>query len=301
MKSRSMGYLVVSLVVASLSPQLMGADYSKEMRKAFEKAFKGDFKQYQFFGTPVSNFGVATMYPKPATGNAVDLTTVGLFGNPENWWVPLSLTDADRQSLLNALRPSGETGAVAFQLDTSKTFNLSAVLPGLAKLLTASGSVSWSKKVTVRLSADTMINRRIDWTVLADDVTPPPKIKDSVLRHIGAKDFVITTGDVVLNNYKASLVVAKNLSVDEKAQLDSAWKAFSSGSKLDVSFSSGEDGNFQITSPKPVVVAVFVGEPPPGAVRDAKQNRVVPAPLSQKSIDSIALHPGEIPSDQGTR
>lgn len=291
MKERLRLVVSVGLMILA-SKSAMGANYAKEMRKAFQAAFRADFSKYQFFGTPVSNFGTGTMYPKLTSTNAVDVASSGLYGNPETWWVR-SYSDSEREQMLDALRPRGDAGAVSFQLDTSKQFDLTAVLPGLYKVLTANGDLSFSKKVKVALSADTMENRRLDWTTFSDDLRQH-LIKDSVLRHIGAKDYLITIGDVVLYNYRASLVIVGNLSTTEKAQLQTAWKAFSQGSELSVSFSSGENGQFSITSKDPVVVAVYVGEPPPGAMREGGRRPVITAQLSQIALRTIALNPRKV-------
>lgn len=283
---------VISLLLGSVAH---ADDYAKEMRKAFQKAFHADFSKYQFFGTPVSNFGAGTMYPQEAASPDFDITTSGIFGDPKTWWVKQYDRDDDPEllGLLDRLLPPGDAGTVSFNLDTSKKFDLSIVLPGLFKILTASGNVNWTKKVKVQLSADKMTNRRINWSEFADDVDKN-LIKPRVVQHLTSHDYIITTGDVTLTNYKALLVVDQNLSADAKAQLTNAWKQFGKDSKLDVSFSSAETGTFSITSTKPVVIAVFVGKPPAGAVRDNKEKPIESVPLGKKSVDQIAVQPSAV-------
>lgn len=266
------------------------AEYAKELQKAIKKSFGRDFPRYQFFGTPVSSFGTATMYPKAARGASFDPTTAGLYGNPETWWIRKQDSDEKQkqyeQEELKKVRPSGDGGRVGLQMDTSKKFDLSVVLPTLFKLLSAQGNLNIARTTKVTLSASDVENRRLDWTALSA-AKKVNLINDAVVRHLDADDYLITTGDLVLHDLKATLIIDRNLSADAKASLEKAWKAFSEGSKAEFKFGGTSVDNFNVVSQKPVVVAAFVGEPPPGAVRRAGEVQVTPVKLSPDTIKKL--------------
>lgn len=272
------------VLVGSMS--LLAADYAKEMKKAIKRSLGGDFGRYQILGTPISNFGVGTMYPKAAQRETFDIKTSGLYGNPETWWRH-DYDDAERARLLARLRPSGTAGQVAFQLDTSRKFNLSAVFPALFKLLSANGGLELAKQMQVQVAASKVENRLIDWTALYE-YRREKLIRDSVLRHFDANDFVITVGDVLLHEYSARLIVNRKLSAEAKAQLDAAWKAFEKGSGGRLSFSSDEGGTYQVKATEPVIIAVFVGVPPRGSLRSMQKIDVQPAPLALKLLEDLS-------------
>jgi hypothetical protein len=236
------------------------------------------------------------MYPKAAKDSKFDVTTAGLFGNPETWWIPKFPVDPQKeqeyvQAQLALLRPGGQAGKVSFQLDTSKSFDLSIVLPALFKLLSAQGNVNWSKKVHIQISASGVENRRLDWSGLKK-AKSQKLIDDTVAVHLDADDYVITIGDLVLYDFGANLVVEKNLSDEEKINLDNAWKAFAQGSSVDFKFNSTEGGTFSVTSKLPVVAAIFVGEPPPGAVHAAAEPQVTAvklAPSVVKNLEGVGM------------
>jgi len=278
--------LAVTLIILHSSIAL-AADYSKEMKKALRNSIGEDFGRYQFLGTPISNFGVGTMYPKAAQSETFDIKTGGLYGDPETWWAKEYDKD-EKAKLLGGLRPGGSTGRVSFKYDKNKKFDLAVVLPALFQLLSANGGVNYAKKIQVQVTAKNVENRLLNWPTL-DDYRTDKRIKESVLRHLDAKDFVITIGDILLYEYTATLVVDRNLSVDAKAKLDAAWKLFAKDSSVGFTFSDAETGTYAVKAPEntPLIAAVFVGVPPPGALRAVKKTEVQATPLAPRVLRDL--------------
>jgi len=244
-----------------------GTDYNKQLESAFKKTFQSTFKSYQYYGTPLSGYGVGTMYPKAAQNAEFDPTTSGIYGDPATWWVNLSPEEEKKHYI--DLFGDAETGALKLQVDRTTTFGLDVVLPDLYRLVSVNGSLDYKKQVTVTISADTAFNHRINWTKF-DTFMSEGVIDGSVKRHYDAKDYLIVVGDVVLNNYKASLNVDAGMTATAKAQLTAAWKQLGNGSTAGLSFSDPEKGSYVISSTKPVVIATYTAPPPGGAVRAAE-------------------------------
>jgi hypothetical protein len=277
--------IAIFVFLASAANVSRADDYGKEMRNALKSCYGADFSKYQFLGTPVSNFGTGTMYPKAATQKDFDIKTAGLYGNPQNWWNPEY--KAQKDALLADLAPPAKTGVTTCNLNLTKTFSLDAIFPSLYKMLTLNGKFDYKKNVQVKITADDVENDLLDWSVLSDYIKPPAKIKPSVLAHIDANDYVITIGDIVITKYSAKLVVSKSISADAQAKLTQAWKQFGANSGLDGSFSGGDNGDYSMTANSPVVAAVYVNAPPPGGIRDKTAPLWVPARLSQRTVQDI--------------
>jgi hypothetical protein len=167
-------------------------------------------------------------------------------------------------------------------------FSLSAVLPALFKLLSVNAGVDYNKSVTVQISFSSATYRPLNWTQLAID-DKSHLIIPEVSAHLGAHDFLITVGDVVLSQYSAQLTFKKNLDVNAKAQLTSAWKQFAKDSSLTADFSDGSNGTYTLTAKNPVIAAVFVGQPPAGVTLEQAEKAIVPVPLGSNVLRDLAM------------
>jgi hypothetical protein len=291
--------ILVGLCCGSLlvAPKAFGQDYSKEMKSMLKNSLKVDYKTYQFFGIPMSNFGVGTMYPEESKGNKFDVKTAGLYGDPNTWWT--DIPDTQREAARKLIFPSGESGSVDLKRKKTKSISLSLALPALFKLVTGNGSFNWNKTTTVTLTADTAENHLINWTELDDATSTQHIIKESVAKHIHAKDFVITVGDVVLYGFTAHVAVTKGTDVKVGAQLTGAAAQLGKDSKLDFEYKSNADGSFDLKSKKPVVVAVYIGEPPAGALHSAGKMRpkAVMTPALLSSLQEAEMNHLTIPEN----
>jgi hypothetical protein len=278
--------LLMCCIVCVLSTVCLAADYTKEVKKCVQSAIGSDFKSYQYFSLPIDNFGTGTMYPEAAKGQAFDIKTAGLYGDPNTWW---TFTDSQRVGTeLDKLRPSGKTGPISATCTNNMKFSLSAVLPALFKLLSVNAGVDYNKSVTVQISFSSATYRPLNWTQLAID-DKSHLIIPEVSAHLGAHDFLITVGDVVLSQYSAQLTFKKNLDVNAKAQLTSAWKQFAKDSSLTADFSDGSNGTYTLTAKNPVIAAVFVGQPPAGVTLEQAEKAIVPVPLGSNVLRDLAM------------
>jgi hypothetical protein len=280
------------VAVCLLSTVGFAADYTKEVTKCVVKAIGHDYSRYQYFSAPVDNFGTGTMYPEAAKGQTFDIKTAGLYGDPNTWW---TFNDPTRVAAeLALLRPAGGSGAIAATCDTTTKFSLSAVLPALFKLLSVNASVNYNKAVKVQISFSSIEYRPLNWPQLAQDVKNNLIIPD-VTTHLGAHDYVITIGDIVLNKYTAQLTYSSSLDATAKAQLTAAWKQFAQDSSLTADFSDGSTGTYTLTAKNPVVAAVYVGQPPPGLTLEKGEKAIVPVRLGESVMtDLLTVKPAEL-------
>jgi hypothetical protein len=297
--------IAVALLLSVTPSSIYAQNYAKEMRNLFKDSLKVDYKKYQFFAIPMDSFGVGFMYPKAAKSKDFDIKTEGLYGNPNNWWVD-TLSDDQKKKETALIFTVGQSGKIDVKSKKTKSLSLSATLPALYKLVTASGGVDWDKTTTVTFSADTVQNDIILWPELDDAVNgnsqsvpaKPVLIKSSVARHFHSHDYLITVGDIVATKLTAHVAVTKNLDAKAQAQLTTAIANLGKDAKASFEYKSNGDGSFDITSTTPVVVAVYIGEPPEGAVHAFTEKMIPPVltPALIKQLQDVQTGKMSIPA-----
>jgi hypothetical protein len=293
---------LVVILACSSRHFALSQDYAKEMKGLVQGTLKIDYRKYQFFGIPMSGFGVGTMYPQAVVGGKIDIKTEGIFGDPRTWWID-GIDNASRDKLTGTIFSYGDSPTIQLSGKKSRSLSISTALPALYKVLSASGGVDWNKSTTVTLSADKATNHLINWSALDEAVNgePPktPVIRASVARHFHAQDFVITVGDVVLTNFKAHVAVTRSLSATAKAQLDQAVAAFAKDTKLSFDYKSNGDGSYDLIAKDPVVAAVFIGAPPTGSLRAAGAVALTPVmtPGLIRQLEKAQLSGSVIPEN----
>jgi hypothetical protein len=140
--------------------------------------------------------------------------------------------------------------------------------------------------VQVQISFTSVQNRLINWTQLAQD-DKNKLINSDVSAQLGADNFLITIGDVSLEQYTATLTFKKTLDINAKAQLTAAWQQFGKDSSLTADFSNAADGTYKFTAKNPVIAAVFVGTPPPGVSLEAAGKSILPVKLGTRVLDDL--------------
>src|SRR5438067_1075145 len=99
----------------------------------------------------MSNFGVGFIYPAESTGKKFDVTTAGIYGDPNTWWVNLS--DDEKVAEMKVIFPSAKSGTISLTGKKIKSLSLSAVIPAFFKIVSGNGSVDWNNTTTVTLTA----------------------------------------------------------------------------------------------------------------------------------------------------
>ncbi len=183
--------------------------------------------------------------------------------------------------------PAGGAGKVSLSGKASRSISLSAVLPALYKIINASGGVDWNRSTTVTLSADNAENHRINWGEFDDAARNKKMLKVYVVNHLNSHDFVITADDIVLYGYTIHVVVSHALDAKAAAKLTAAASEFGKDSSLNFEYKNNSDGTFDLKAKDPVVAAVFIVKPPPGALRAAGASPNVTPIISPQLIMQI--------------
>lgn len=252
---------IATIVPVLCSLSLFGTEAAAQSYASAVRAFLSESGQinlhnYQFLPLPTARFGIGTMYPPESIKNDFDLLRMGIYGDPNSWWVNLS--DNDRLTALRAIVRVEEIGAIGLNGKQTKALTLAAVFP---QMLTAAQSSLDPSRISVLITASGAYTRVIDWLELDDAVNLEHLFRSSIVEHATKRDFVMTTEDLVLDGF-AARITATGGGVDANAALDSALASFVRQSKSPFSLERRPDGSYNLKSMEPIVAAIYVTLPP---------------------------------------
>jgi hypothetical protein len=178
-------------------------------------------------------------------------------------------------------------------IDTFKTGDtltqnagLSASLPLIGQLVSASGSASYAKDITVTITGDKLTKHVFAWFPFADAVRNK-KLSQDVQNLVITRNYVMTVGDVVISNYKATITVSKDIKADAKASLDKAVSGLGSGANASVNFERKPTGDYEVNAKEIVVAALFA--PQPAEVVLADKNSIDPDTIRGVKVSAAAV------------
>ncbi len=122
--------------------------------------------------------------------------------------------------------------------------------------------MNYKKGVTLMLKASDAKNRQLEYPAFSK--VAKELFKPSVQEVIRQGDFIIATGDIILNGFTVEVKVDKSFNPKLDAKLSELAKLGSIGkdSKLELSVDGDEKGNYKLTASTPVVAAVLWKKPP---------------------------------------
>lgn len=268
---RRMCWLTLMLVVLFMTIRGSAQTYATEMKSLLSQGHKLDFHKYQILLGPTTNFAIGTMYPLDITQKGFDLAKVGIYGDSSNWWTTISENDK-RAALRAIVRPEG--GPMELRGLQTKPLNLSKVFPQISAALAADGQKNDSQ-VQVVLSASSLQTRTIDWLELDDAVYMEHLIRPAIIEHADKRDFAMTTGDLVLNDFEAHVIVPQG-SPELKRRIEAVLDAFVHHSPSSFDLRANSDGSYTLAGKLPVVVAVYITRPPTMKWADLGDRRLKP-------------------------
>ena len=245
------------------------ADYVDDLRRVLQRSFgdRAEFQNYEFYGSPVGNFGVGTMFTGDVRRRRV--TTVErawLVGDPATWWAESMRGDekkSEREALLREIFVQGSMGTITVDQSSLRDISAQSALALLKRIIPATFHASNDVHVTVTKA--TAMNRRMNWDVFYEAVREG-KIKQSIQRRVDAAtpNFVIVAADIVLTSYHATVAVnpAKDgelyrTLVDLAVQFPMTAKNIAS-----LKVQKTDSGTFEVGAEEPIVIARMLLAPP---------------------------------------
>lgn len=254
--------LALAMLVACTS------DYSSQVRDTMQRVLKQDFANYQFWATPVGNFGIGTMYLKSAAQQ--DPATIpdnALIALPDTYFAS-TISQANREQLFGKMFPDGGVGSFSVNEKLTSDANLSVAVPNIAGMVGVNAGLDTTKGVTVELHADQARARKTNWTELSRAICDGA-IADDVKTHILARDVVIAMNDIIVSGYKANVHVntSTNPSLDV-ALTNAAVKKEIGDATAKFKITKTQDGTYEIAITEPVIVATLFREIPAGVLAE---------------------------------
>ena len=254
---RRMCCLALLLAVFFMASRGSAQTYASEMRNLLSQGHKIDFHKYQILLVPTTNFAIGTMYPLDITQKGFDLVKLGILGDSSNWWTTIS--ENDKRAAVRAIVRPTQPGTIELRGLQTRPLDLGKVFPQITAALAAEGQKNDSE-VQVVISASSLQSRTLDWLELDDAVYMEHLVRPSIIEHADKGDFVMTTGDLVLNDFEAH-VISKG-SPELKKQVEAALNAFVHHSPSSFDLRTNSDGSYTLAGKLPVVVAVYISRPP---------------------------------------
>jgi len=244
----------LALVLLLIAPALKAQNYGQKLNHQWKQILSlpksaGD---YQWFGYPVDNFGVITMYGPPAGSKLTDsdrlCATWSCMGIDK---IP---TDDSAFITVNGYADAGKGPAIHLTSDRNGKIAVSLILSNLLAAIGINASASISNDVTVDLTADAIYRRSVDQLKLTHYISNTPT--NGLLYtfwHSGQLSFI--GADVVAQNVVITLTVNPSRSVDLNAALSKAIGQVGSGSKAEVDISSSAKDTYTIKFPGFLILA----------------------------------------------
>lgn len=250
---------LIGMFAIMLSSVALAQNYGELLDGAWKKTLgisEGD-NDYHWFGYPVDNFGVLTVYMPASNGkNLRDVdrlcatwSCIGL-KDPAAW-----PKDDDHWLSANGYVSEGCGPAPVLTQDQQKKLTVSVLIPNLLSMLNLSGKANVNKHVQIRLTADALCKRSVDRDTFGKYIDSPDN-KNATLKAVFDSGTLIYVGaDVVVRNLKVNFIVDQQKNADASAALSQAasmLKGASASAQLDDQAS----GTYTLTAPKFLVLAV---------------------------------------------
>jgi hypothetical protein len=252
---------ILAMIMALGGTTACGTNYSKEIQTAIKDAFKQDFKNYTFRGTPVGTFGVGTMYLKElGEPDNVAVDDRYLVGHPGSWFA--AGVDTTEAKAWNArIIVPGSMGSVQMKKTVSTKLGLEAVVPAIQQVVAAGLDVSYERGVNVTLTAKNASHHKINISEFATAVDSG-KINAAVKQRWEARDFLLTAADITLTGYRANVVIDEKVNPALHAKFTGLAGTSTEAGAVKISVQRTATGAFEVIAQEDVVAALLVKEPP---------------------------------------
>jgi len=235
--------------------------YAATIREAL-RTYASDMHGYYFRATPVSNFGVGSIYMDDVSDPSLSRVESSWFLGSPNDWLTSSIPQADRQRLLNRIIAEGSLGAFSSSSTDTRAVNAEAGI-AILSMLTGDASLDYRKGVVTSFRASEVINRRLNWAEFQTALAAG-HIKSNVADIVKSGKFVLAAADIVLIGYRAEVAVDEKINPALAVSLrTSILLPQSRGARASFNLSEGTRGHFLAHAKQPVVAAVLFKRPPP--------------------------------------
>lgn len=275
-------FFVVSVVILASC----NTDYSKEVRQSVQDVLKLDFSAYHFWGTPVGNFGIGTMYLKSAQNvDPASISDQALIAIPDTYYSD-KLTDAQKSQLFALLFPDGKVGQFSLSRHAIKGVKLEVAIPNIQNIIGANGSIDFNKDVQVELTANQARVRKTNWTEIGRAIQRN-EIQQDIKNHLQARDVMIAMNDIVLDGYTAKVTVKASTNVGLDAALKSKLNSVVGDASAKFKITSSEEGTYSIQATDTVVVATLFREIPQGVLAAADADAFPALRVPNQNLDKM--------------
>lgn len=229
------------------------------MKKIFER-IDPQFKSYQFYGYPITNFGVLSV--SSSSNNLFDdqrkLCSTFKCLKREIPNIAKEKLEIDKQYV-----DSGGYGSpLTFISEEERKFFLKAALPAIQSLLGVDFSLSNNTKVKVNLTAARVYKRsmhKLDFIEYLKGIKASNDPTQAGMYELLRQNrFCAVIGDVAVDEMDVEIIVDKDTGTDIKVKLDGkVAETVGKGAEVGAKFSRSLDFTYKVSIREPMVLAIF--------------------------------------------
>jgi hypothetical protein len=233
-----------------------GQNYGDELNTEWQSilGIKKQDGPYQWFGYPVDNFGVLTVYGPPSGKHLTDSdrlcatwTCIGVDASK----IP---ADVVLYTTVNGYASSGQGPSIHLTNDKKSKGAVTLLLSNFFSALTLTGSANLSKDAAFDLTADGAYKRSVNVQKFQDYISSLAD-KELLKQIWNSGQFVYIGSDIVAHNLKITLTLNTQKDAGINAKLTQAMANVGGGSTAGATVSSSGTGKYIVEYPGFVVLA----------------------------------------------
>lgn len=237
-------------------------EYSNEIKKSLERIYGTEnLKDYEVRGLPTTANGVGT----PFSVEKVASKSRGMrITDTQNWW-EIGVSEEIKEEWGPRIISDGNSGAITLKEDLSTSVSLNVLAPLYKKLANLDASIDYTKGVTVKISANSVVERGLNLAWFNRAIAQGYLIQELKSR-MTTGDLMIVAYDIAFDGYEAEITINTGLNPKlsaKLAELEGAIEGVEGTFKLDRT----SDGSFTVSTDKLVVAAVDIRKMPSSGVQ----------------------------------
>ncbi len=254
------------------------------MTQKFNAIVGNDFKYWDFYSLPTSNYGIGTLYRDENDNGKLDkkeaVPLTGMWGSigkiPPNY-PKTNKGDINSKDWLRYYDygEEGESYTISLTEEEAQSFNLDLLLPKFFKLVDVKGGYDKKKVIKTTLFVNKAYKRTVNLPKLDSyfkSLDPSNPIKISY----DAGDLFVTRQDLVFSSFTSTISIKDTSTINALMDVlgGETNKVFGDSTKFSFDLSSTIDGEFILNSNIPLIVARRIVKQKGGGVLDEQSKDV---------------------------
>src|SRR5450432_525943 len=248
--------LFIMLVLMATTFQLRAQNMNKKTERALKKAIGYDLDDYKIYSYPTNNFGLGT-----SCDNKWKMSTNFLCDTWRCLQLPM-VTDSSKDWInLFGYASMGEGGPIKDSQEVTKDYVLGFAMPKIFQIISIGLNIGINNNNISSVTINKGIKRFLDRSKF--DSMMQKRTQDDYKNNYDQHKLVVVTSDFIFDGFSVTINLNDSLSgsLDAKIGNDSLSQILS-GDSLQIKVKRVKKGQYQLSSPRPIIFAVAVKKQP---------------------------------------